>query len=59
LPDDQADVITTALTMLGKTLMPAFSAAMTKGEEAALPVEARSLGSFEGTMRPTMKSERR
>ncbi len=49
----------TALTMLGNTLTPAFSAAIMKGEDAALPVEARSFGSLEGTMSPTMKSESR
>ncbi len=59
MPDDHADVMMTALTMLGNTLTPAFSAAIMKGEDAALPVEARSFGSLEGTMSPTMKSESR
>ncbi|KAH3678104.1 hypothetical protein OGATHE_000759 [Ogataea polymorpha] len=37
-PDERAEVITTALTIEGSTLTPASSKAITKGEDAAVPV---------------------
>jgi hypothetical protein len=38
-PEEIADVQTTALMIEGKTLIPAAWKAITKGEEAAVPVE--------------------
>jgi hypothetical protein len=58
LPEDHADVMTTALMTLGNTLTPAFSAAMTNGDWAAFPVDVSKRGSFEGTISPTTKRER-
>lgn len=56
-PEDQAEVITTALMIDGTTLIPALVAAITNGDVEAVPLEWPSSGSFEGTRRPTMKIE--
>jgi hypothetical protein len=42
----------------GTTLMPANLAAITNGDSAAVPVDLKRLGSFDGTRSPTMKIER-
>ena len=57
LPEDHAEVMMTALIIDGTTLIPARVAAITKGDSEAVPVEALSLGSLEGTTRPTIKIE--
>jgi hypothetical protein len=38
-PEEMADVQTTALIIDGRTLIPAVWKAITKGDEAAVPVE--------------------
>ena len=58
LPALQALVKTIAFIIDGTTLMPALVAAITNGDCAAIPVDLRRLGSFEGTTSPTMKVER-
>ena len=58
LPELHALVKTTKLIIDGTTLMPAFVAAITKGDCAAVPVERKRSGSLEGTSKPTMKIER-
>jgi hypothetical protein len=56
-PADQAEVIRHALMIEGRTLMPAFSMAMTKGDEAASLVSERP-SELEGVMMPMMKTPR-
>lgn len=57
LPEDQAEVITTALMIDGTTLIPARVAAITNGDVDAVPLEWPRSGSLEGTTRPIMKIE--
>ena len=56
LPEDQAEVMTTALMIDGTTLIPARVAAITNGDPAAPPCFSRS-GSSDGITKPTMKME--
>lgn len=55
LPDDQAEVRTTALMMEGTTLIPASRAAITKGDWEAVPVDPSKCSLADDTIRPTMK----
>lgn len=57
LPEDHAEVTTTALMIEGSTLTPALVAARVKGDEAAVPSCFVRWGSFDGTMRPTMNRD--
>jgi hypothetical protein len=54
VPADHADVRRAALTMLGKALIPESVIAITKGEEAAVPVERLRRGSLLATNIPTV-----
>lgn len=56
MEEDQAEVITMALTREGITGREAEVATMTKGDWAAVPVEVERRGSEEETMRPTTKT---
>lgn len=55
-PEDHADVITTALIILGKVLIPAVSKAITNGL-ALVPCCVLNRGSLDGTRRPTKSRE--
>lgn len=57
-PADQADVRSAAFTTDGSALMPESVMAMTKGEEAAVPVERFKRGSFDATNIPTVHTPR-
>ena len=54
----RTDMVMTALKTEGRPLTPAIWIASTKGEAlVSEPDEPRRLGSFEGRIKPTMKSE--
>ena len=54
-PDEMAEVQTTALMIEGRTLIPAAWKAMTKGDEAAVPVDFDRASLLYGTIMPTMR----
>lgn len=55
LAADQAEVNRAALMIEGRTVMPEFWMAITKGEPFASELPRERPGSFDGTSRPIMK----